>query len=190
LTTALVLGGARNIWADVEAALELGEFDGVVGCNDIGACWPGVMDAWVSLHGSHFVMWCARRELRGRPPHKAIYSHAAGAGEPANNRRVDHFVPYQFEGQDRSGSSGLFALKVALIDLGFDKAVLCGIPMTEGDRHFFDPRDWDAALAHRQGWVQALPVIKDRARSMSGWTREILGAPTAEWLDLMGASAS
>jgi hypothetical protein len=49
---ALVLGGAACVWRDVEAALELGEYDIVVACNDIargggvasGACWRAYVD--------------------------------------------------------------------------------------------------------------------------------------------------
>ena len=54
--------------------------------------------------------------------------------------------------------------------------------MTAGPGHFFNPEAWRAAEAHHKGWHQALPQIKDRARSMSGWTAELLGKPEAEWL--------
>jgi hypothetical protein len=54
MTVALVLGGAACVWDDVEAALYLGEFDGVIGANHIGIVWPGVMDGWVSLHGTSY----------------------------------------------------------------------------------------------------------------------------------------
>lgn len=178
---ALVLGGASSVWADVEAALALGEFEGVVGCNDAGVSWPGVMDAWVSLHASHFRMWQERRRRLGLPPHKALIGHHHERGSPATDIEVDRLSVYRFPDQDRSGSSGLFALKVALEDLGFDRAVLCGIPMT-ATPHFTDTVPWSAAAEHRKGWQQALPHIKDRARSMGGWTAELLGKPDAAWL--------
>jgi hypothetical protein len=177
----LVLGGADCVWDDFEAAASLGEFSGVVGCNDIGVRWPGQMDAWVSLHAPKFRLWRAQRAARKLPPHKAIYGHTNG---------LTHFPPYgpdvgaldhAFPGEVHSGSSGLFALKAALIDLGFDRAVLCGIPMTPTG-HIARPNpEWNGAHSHRKGWVEALPEIKDRARSMSGWTRELLGAPDQDW---------
>lgn len=177
MSTALVLGGAACVWSDVEAALNLGEFDGVIGCNDIGIVWPGAMDAWVSLHSMNFPAWSARRGREGRPPHRHIIGHAeAGPTAP-----VDLRTEYRFPGQDRSGSSGLFALKVALVDLGFDKAVLCGVPM-DARPHFFDGKAWDACADHRKGWEQARPAILDRARSMSGWTAKLLGTPDTIWL--------
>jgi hypothetical protein len=179
LRIALVLGGAATLWDDIAAALDLGEFVGVVACNDAGATWPGDLDAWVSLHSSSFKLWTARRARAGHPPAKRLVGHAEARGE---NRDGVSYTEFRFPGQDKTGSSGLFALKVALIDLGFDRAVLCGVPMTVEDRHFFDPAPWRGAMSHRKGWEQALPQIKDRARSMSGWTKEHLGAPTPEWL--------
>jgi len=177
MRTALVLGGAACVWADVEAALALGEFDGVVGCNDIGIAWPGVMDAWVSLHSMNFPAWSARRGREGRPSHQMTIGHAeAGPTAP-----VDRRTPYRFDGQDRSGSSGLFALKVALVDLCFDKAVLCGVPM-DAQSHFFDGKAWEACAEHRKGWEQAKAAINDRARSTSGWTAKLLGKPDTIWL--------
>lgn len=175
-----MLGGGACVWSDVGAALDLGEFDGVVACNDVGAAWPGPLDAWVSLHTGKMVLWGERRARAGHEPAKAIYGQTQPRGRAAP--MASHTVEFKFPGQSHTGSSGLFALKVALIDLGFDKAVLCGVPMEHSERHFFDIKPWRGALSHRQGWKEALPVIRDRARSMSGWTREILGAPDEEWL--------
>ena len=93
------------------------------------------------------------------------------------------FTNYLFPGQTSSGTSGLFALKVALIDLGFDRAVLCGIPMQDEAGHLRDAAaPWSGAVAHWAGWLEAYPQIKDRARSMSGRTADLLGRPTAEWV--------
>ncbi len=180
MRTALVLGGAANVWADLEAALDLGEFSGVITCNDVTVAYPGPIDACCSLHASSWGRWLADREARGFPCPGKVLGHLDAKG--IRQSEADGYVEFRFPGQDRSGSSGLFALKVALIDMGFDRAVLCGVPMTAEQGHFFDARQWRGARAHRKGWEQALPHIADKARSMSGWTRELLGAPTKEWL--------
>lgn len=179
MTVALVLGGGDCVWDDVNAALEVGEFDGVVACNDAGAAWPGRLDGWVSLHSDRFAIWSRRRERARLQPADRLFGHkeAAREGRPAVT-----YTEFRFPGQENSGSSGLFALKVALIDLGFDRAVLCGVPMSVEHRHFFEDQPWRGAINHRRGWGQAMPQIKDRARSMSGWTKEQLGAPDAAWL--------
>jgi hypothetical protein len=165
VTLALVLGGALTVWDDVEAALALTEADGIVACNDIAADWPGPLDAAATLHPEFWPRWAARRAAKGYPPVPRVF-----------------FNGWAFPGQDRSGSSGLFALKVALVDLGYDRAVLCGVPMDERARHIANFKPWRGAQTLRAGWVQALPAIADRARSMSGWTADLLGRPTPDWL--------
>lgn len=180
MRVALVLGGAGNLWTDVEAALDLGEYHGVVACNDAGAAWPGELDALVTLHAEKAPLWTERRVRNGYPWPKHILGHEGLGRVPP--LCMTGSTDYRFPGQATTGSSGLFALKVALIDLAFDKAVLCGVPMDSAPGHFFDLSAWTGAMSHRRGWHEALPIIKNRARSMSGWTREILGAPEEEWL--------
>lgn len=183
MRVALVLGGGNCVWSDVDAALELGEFAGVVACNDVAAAWPGELDAAVSLHAEKMGLWMSQRRAAGHPEPKAVLGHAEfRKGILKTPACLTGFTPFKFDGQTDSGSSGLFALKVALINLGFDRAVLCGVPMEALQAHFFDTHKWGGAISHRRGWKQALPQIADRARSMSGWTREILGSPTTEWL--------
>lgn len=180
---ALVLGSAACVWDDVSAASSLGEFDGAVGCNDLGVVWPGRLDAWVSQHADFFVRWVAMRERRGLPPHDRIFVVDGARMEPRLSPAVTDFTTHLFPGQTHSGSSGLFALKVALVDLGFDRAVLCGVPMRDDASHLRDgDAPWNGAEAHRAGWLEALPQIEARARSMSGFTADLLGQPTAAWI--------
>jgi hypothetical protein len=180
---ALVLGGAATVWSDARAAMEMGEFHGAVACNDASAAWPGELDAAVSLHAEKFGVWMERRARSGfAPPAQVIGHDTARTSVLRMPACVTGYTSHLFEGQKETGSSGLFALKVALIDLGFDRAVLCGVPMNEVSAHFFDEAPWGGALSHRRGWHEALTVIKGRARSMSGWTKDLLGPPDAAWL--------
>jgi len=184
---ALVLGGGQTLWSDLRAALDLGEYGGVVACNDAGVYWPGPLDGWCSLHADRLAMWMEARRRRGYPPPGSAFGHAdARRAYPKLVDRLTGFVEFRFPGQKSSGSSGHFALKVALVELGFDKAVLCGVPM-DGNPHFFDRHGWSASDSHWAGWGESLPLIRDRVRSMSGRTRELLGIPTPDWI---GASAS
>lgn len=183
MTTVLVLGGGACIWRDVEAALELGEFDAVVTCNDITATWPGPVDAAVSLHPEKWPLWLERRDRNGLPRPARLFGHTVFTKSTLKHPDLDlTFTDHCFAGQVDSGSSGLFALKVALIDLNFDRAVLCGVPMDEAEGHFFDPKRWGGAASHRRGWTQALPQLVGRARSMSGWTSKRLGRPDKQWM--------
>lgn len=183
MTVALVLGGAATLWDDVEGALQLGEFDGVVACNDAVAAWPGDLEAAVSYHAEKWPLWIERRRRKGLRAPARLFGHAEFSSSILSHKSVEgvEFVEPRFAGQRETGSSGLFALKVALVDLGFDKAVLCGIPL-DARPHFFDHAAWTAFDAHRAGWTEALPQLRDRARSMSGWTSRLLGEPTQDWL--------
>ena len=68
--------------------------------------------------------------------------------------------------------------------LKIEKVVLCGVPMDEQGN--VDGREnWalKEVMIHREGWNKRYDLLKDRVRSMSGWTRELLGEPTRDWLD-------
>lgn len=182
LSIALVLGGAACVWDDLTAALDLGEFDAVIACNDVAAAYPGPLEAAVSLHAEKWGYWMEVRRRAGFPlPTHVLGHHEASRSTLRMPDCVTGFIGQHFSGQTETGSSGLLAVKAALIDLGHDKAVCCGIPM-DVRPHFFDHAKWEAAQAHWRGWQQALPQIKDRVRSMSGRTSEFLGSPTSEWL--------
>lgn len=176
MLTALILGGASCVWDDVEAALGLGEFELVIGCNDIGTAWAGELDAWVTLHPENMAGWIERREARGYPPTKRIVYYEERSGVPV----PDLVTPYYFERSHRSPSSGLFSAKVA-IELGVTRGVLCGVPLTMTP-HFNNAGDWSGATGFQDGLHHAAPYLKDNIRSMSGRTREVLGMPTPSWL--------
>lgn len=81
---------------------------------------------------------------------------------------VDH--AHRMRGET-GGSSSYLAVRVALERLGYPKVVLAGAPLS--GRYYMD---------FAQQWVNGLWRIKDKARSFSGATYALLGAPTREWL--------
>jgi len=177
VTVCLVLGGADCLFEDIRRYG--GPADAVVACNDAGAEWPGRLDAWVTLHPEHWERkgWLSTRAARRYPNAVALYAH----------NQVKEFVAegvictdYLFPGQDKAGSSGLFAAKVALIDLGFDQVVFCGVPMTHSP-HFFGGEPWrkQSVLDYRKQWKTVPDEWRARMRSMSGWSRTFLGGPNA-----------
>lgn len=174
----LILGSAQCLWRDVDAACEIGEFQGVVAAKRAGVLWPHEMDAWVTLHPDRLGASVAERAALGLPPVPRLFAHETAPEIPGIERTT-----YRFEGQKRSGSSGLFAAKVALEDLGYDRAVLCGIPLTSEEKRLDYQHLWPGASNFRQGFIEALPRINHRLRSMSGWTMQLLGQPTADWLN-------
>lgn len=174
MKTALVLGGGACLPSDVEAFKALGiPFHGVVACNDAGYWWKGELDAWVSLHSNKFGPWRQQRGDKGYPECKQFYGHRS---EKPWIKQTE----YKFPQQNGSGSSGCFAAKVALIDLQFDSAVLCGVPLYRMP-HFFDNKEWQSAESFRRGFLEVPYQYLDRMRSMSGWTRVLLGSPQ-DWV--------
>lgn len=167
---AAVLGGARGVWAELSDLEQmLGRRpDLIVGTNDAGVIYPGRLDAWATLHHERFAEW--RRRRAGNQDYRA-FIHAPLVGVEAE------IAPDRW-----AGSSGLYAAQVALSHLGARGVVLCGVPL-DGDRaHFFNGAPWIDADVFRRGFEAALPVIRDTVRSMSGWTRELLGGPDPQWL--------
>lgn len=173
--TALCLGGADGVEKEWKAALELGSLDYVVACNDVGAIWPGRLDAWVTLHPEKMAGWREQRRANGHPDAKRYLVHGDYVPDWAE------LVEFRFPGQGDSGSSGLFTAKAALIDLGADRAVLAGIPLVRAS-HFFDAVQWEAAGGYREVWERLRPEYRARIRSMGGWTAHFFGLPTTEWL--------
>lgn len=176
MKTALVLGGGDTLQKDLEALHALGiSYDGVFACNEAGATWNGDLEAWVSLHPEKFNKWAATRTSKG-------YSEAPFWAHRQPDLKIAppcQVASYKFPEQKISGSSGLFAAKVALVDFGYVRAILCGIPMTSTP-HFFDDVDWKGAKGFRNGWHEVPTRYKNRMRSMSGWTRVLLGSPS-DW---------
>jgi len=171
---ALVLGGGASLWQDVDAALAISEFDGVVACNDAGANWRGDLDAFVTLHPDKLTGWLGQRQALGLSDPRHVIAHRQVGGA------VTRVLDYRWPEMQKSGSSGLFAVKAAL-DLGFDRLVLCGIPI-EPSGHFFDPKEWSDASLFKGAWVSVRDRLSGNVRSMSGWTRQLFGQPTVTWL--------
>lgn len=181
MTTCLILGGAACVWDDIAAYT--GPVDGVVACNDIGADWPGELDAWVSLHPEKFrtAGWVAKREANGFPRAKRLFGYCTSVDRMRDEFRTPGLERLATDKTKElgSGSSGLFAAEVALDELGFDNGVLCGVPLSKMP-HYFDEADWDQNRRFSKRWLKLPDDFKARLGSMSGWTREFLGGPDME----------
>ena len=103
------------------------------------------------------------------------------------------FMTFGPIGKADSGTSSLLAVRVALF-LGYTRIVLVGVPF-ESNLSFVDEKgglgtaeDTRVSRAgnkwsiYHQGWRDVYPEIKDNVRSVSGWTRGLLGEPTEEWI--------
>jgi hypothetical protein len=173
ILTALVIGSANTLAEDKARALSLFEPDLVIGCNHAARDEPGRIDHWATMHPDLFKLWVPGREAQGLAPAGA-YWHAR------------HRIPWDgIESrpiESWGGSSGLLCVAVAY-ELGCERIVIAGVPMHKHAQHYDIEKDWNEARQYWPAWERWEPRMRGRVKSMSGWTRNLLGEPTQEWID-------
>lgn len=173
LLKALVLGDAKCVHEDARRALELFEPDAICATNNIGRDWEGRLDYWCTLHPERCPNWDGMAaELKKRL--------ATGRNRPQT------WAHKKANGIDRTttdwqGSTGLLCVKM-LREEGFGRIVLAGAPMSKDGGHYYDGKDWLQFNHYIGGWQKRREEIAPYVRSMSGFTRELLGEPTKEWI--------
>jgi len=172
----IILGGAACVWDDLAKAERLCDADCVIAINDAGASHNGHLDHWVSLHPEKFDNWLRQRTARGLSPPGSIWFHK-NVGE----REVRRFGGEFRSLEDLGGSSGLFAVRVAL-EVGATHVILCGVPMDPEQGHYFDKKPWKEGRKYQAAWEKSRDEMAGRVRSMSGWTARLLGEPDEVWL--------
>lgn len=166
----LVIGGAACLDADL--ALVGGvAFDVRIGINDALYTFRD-LDAVATLHPEHVPRWSAKRAALGWPAVLCYSFHRPECG-------VEVWHP---EGGGApwwlGGSSGLYAVGVALHALGAGEVWLAGVPMDAQPNRYRDEEGWAQFQRYRGKWekVHAAGWLS-RVRSLSGWTQTLLGAP-------------
>lgn len=195
MTRAAVLGGAPNVWDDfgVLRAMVGGRWDGlVIVVNDVGVHYPDRVDAWATLHPEklaeadpdHPGGWSWERQRRE-------FGHPGGYTTYAR-RRPDlvHEIVENWGG----GSVALYAAGPIAFRLGADRVVLCGCPLDTSGAFAGSTTSHTVSEhleTYRQGWVRRIErgrepgrYLTENVRSLSGWTKELLGGPDPAWLGL------
>lgn len=150
---ALVIGSGDRVSAELRK-VNRDDFNVVIGVN-AAAIEFGPVDYHVSLHGPEYV---------GRKA-ATFVTHKKCKG-------ADIITPYAFRKHGPSGSSGLYGVKFALVDLGCDEVVIAGIGMDFAP-HFNREEIWKPT-GFRTAWVEALPLLRGKVTSLGGWTAELL----------------
>lgn len=171
----LVVGSAPCVGSDIYSALSLptapcvpvsASMDFIlIGLDSVDKClWPAKYFA--TYHPAEIQQSKERRAKAGGNTDWVVISHQQKDG------LVDIIIPLV---GTPSGSSALLGIHAGIAE-GYKKIVVCGCPLTgKNDKG-------SSYEVFRAGWTAKLAEIKDKVRSMSGWTRELLGAPTEEWL--------
>lgn len=136
--------------------------------------WPGHLHIAASLHPDKMHLWLNERAGKGLNEPET-WAHKVSGPNGRVEARIDRTT------DDWRGSSGLFAVKIAM-ECGCDRIVAAGVPMTREAAHFFDVTPWRDAGGFLSGWIKHEREIAPYFRSMSGWTAERFGTPDASWL--------
>ena len=178
MKSALIVGSAPCVFDDLEAAPRWP----LIVINFAGLRHLGPIEFWASLHFRLLCDLISDRERMGGdmnftayakiPPRMAIPKFASGVKiVPAPLKRIGN------------GSSGLVAA-VTAIRLGYERLVLCGVPLEGGHTIQADQKiqfrgtpKVPAFAKFRRAWELHQDIVKPHVRSMSGWTREFLGGP-------------
>jgi len=174
MRSALILGGASSVWEDSAKALDLFRPDLTIAVNDMIGAWAEHLDIAATLHPEFLHRWLNERRRSGFNEPQT-WAHKASGPNGKVDARIDRTT------DDWAGSSGLFAVKVAL-ECGCDRIVLAGVPMSADGAHFFDAAKWKEANAYHKAWLNHQAELAPFVRSMSGQTMTWFGAPDASWL--------
>jgi hypothetical protein len=181
---ALICGSAPCLLEDFEIAAAMVPNAAVLVVNEAGSV----------VRGTHLITQHPEKAswFRQRSLNPAITIHTAKSRERASQPEIDVYWPDCVTLATSGGSAIAIALK-----MGFQGNLLCGTPMNGGDGYFQgsamkqdEPRfgmespNSEYIQGYRQKLVEftkkqprALRVV----RSMSGFTRELFGAP--DWFD-------
>ena len=182
LRCGIVLGTAPCMWDDWEAwAMGPAPPEGwdVIAVNGAGFMYLDPIAIWCSVHGKYLTEWIEKRRETGASMDFKAYGNFGRYDERGD--------VIEWNKPNGNGSSGLYAVLLAL-ELGYERLVLCGVPLQGQERYDYkeDPSTVITAQTdykhYHTGWNMHRDLLRGKVRSMSGWTRELLGAPTEEWL--------
>lgn len=171
------MGSANTLDDDRDRAFQLFEETGrmpdmIVACNHAARDWSGRLDHWVTMHPELFPLWLhARRRLNSPDPGQLWAARHRPVPDGLDVKPVESW----------GGSSGLLCVTVAL-QLGAQRIVLAGVPMRKTARHYDNDQHWQEARGYWPAWERLEPRLQGKVKSMSGWTADLLGMPTEDWL--------
>ena len=181
----LVVGYAPDVRSDVERARALRPDAVMLGVKYAACLYPEIEHVWTQ----HLEQAVNIKERAPRP----VSVHARPKGMQKKWSiyvfgKTDDGVDYIWPELDWvCGSSGFAAALWARHGMGFDEVIMCGLPMQDRDyiadvasfKPMLPEENFRPAIKH---WHNSIAVIKARGQtagitSMSGFTREALGAP-------------
>lgn len=160
-----IVGSHPDVVMDIQAMPSGGPWDYMaIGLDAVDKCLQEIRYV-ATYHPVEIDMIRERRRSAGGNLDYKVISHEKHPG-------VDIIITDWWK---PSGSSALLGAQAA-IRLGYKRIVLCGCPLTgvnaKGSKYD----------SFQSGWKARQKEVAPFVRSMSGWTADYLGKPTAEWL--------
>ncbi|QCG93962.1 hypothetical protein E6C67_08415 [Azospirillum sp. TSA2s] len=166
MTPWLIIGSAACVWDDLA---QWGDRPArVIAVNRMIGAYKGKLWAGATLHPE-----LAAEFRASRPGKWPLFAPEAAPGVTRTHPKRDQW----------NGTSVLYAVRIALAQ-GAERVVVAGAPLDDGP-HFYDSPSLRRYLAqYRMGWSRYADELDGRVRSLSGWTRELLGHPfEGDWLN-------
>ena len=162
MSTAVVVGTGRSLWADLRA---INRPECPVFAVNEGIMFVPRCDHAVSHHASKLPHWLALRP--GPTDHIKAHTHGRRGAVPGVQPWGD--LPTH-------GSSALLAVRIALA-LGFARVLVAGVPLDGNGYVWGDPETPPTTdhTQYRHAWEQARDLT-GRVASPSGFLRDLLGA--------------
>lgn len=180
----VIVGSGRCVWDDLIAVDCLYNNYDVMCINDMIMHYPDEIDHVFSCDGYMLKHWWNAR----RPPYKSEFQRIPQFHTVDNDQDVpDSYRLWEFAGGGTSGLAACFAG----IGMGYEHIILCGIPI-DNEGHYWEApwgkTNFQREIANSSGqirgdgrrfWVNAKDKFDGRVKSMSGFTKKLLGAPNA-----------
>ena len=179
----LIVGSARCVWDDLK---QFGFPDNypdvaIMAVNDMIMHFPGDIDHIFSAHGDMLINWWKAR----RPDLKIQFKKRPSFHSVNIYKDIKGVKTIDWSGQ---GTSGLGACFTGL-DIGYDEIVLAGIPI-DNSGHYWEPEgartNFQREIVDAKGnirgdgrrfWANAKDKFDGRVKSLSGFTKLLLGSP-------------
>jgi hypothetical protein len=173
---AVVMGCGRCIWDDLAQVKDLDRI-GVIAINNMILHHKGRVHHGVSMHPEEPNLWRALRPYyQGEGSHVHTHSYMKHGKIGLSECDVIWGI---IEGSG-GGTSGILATMIGLA-LGYDEIILAGVPL-DNSGHFYDPpglevKTFGSDFIKIEWTNTANNYFQGRVKSLSGWSRELLGGP-------------
>lgn len=188
----LLIGGAQSVHDDLQelqaiiSPYNLEDVFWIAVINDQIHTWPKRVDIFSTLHGEKAEKWLEQRDS-DKNWDFLMFAHRI---HKFQNSWYENNLQYKEVKDKWKGSSGLYAVQISLIEIGFQRVLISGVPMSSEPNLFRQENQWAQFNKYRAGWNKAnnvtnsgeVAVTSQNTRSMSGWTAELLGKPDEDFI--------